>query len=47
MDCIINIFDFDLVWKGVIDNPISLTHKTSWHEITNSTLVVSKNVAQH
>lgn len=45
MDCIINIFDFDLVWKGVIDNPISLTHKTSWHEITNSTLVVSKNAA--
>jgi hypothetical protein len=41
----INIFDFDLVWKGVIDNPISLTHKTSWHEIVNSDLVVSKDAA--
>lgn len=45
MDCTINIFDTDLVWKGLIDNPVSLTHKTSWHEITNSTLVVSKDAA--
>lgn len=45
MDCTINIFDTDLVWKGLIDNPVSLTHKTSWHEIANSTLIVSKNAA--
>lgn len=45
MNCTINIFDTDLVWKGLIDNPVSLTHKTSWHEITNSTLVVSKEAA--
>jgi hypothetical protein len=43
MDCTINIFDTDLVWRGMIDNPISLSHKTSWHEIVNSDLVVSKD----
>jgi Siphovirus ReqiPepy6 Gp37-like protein len=45
MDCTINIFDTDLIWKGLIDNPVSLVHKSSWHEIINSTLVVSKDAA--
>lgn len=45
MECLINIFDSDLVWKGIIDNPISLSHKSSWHEIVNSQMVVSKDAA--
>lgn len=38
----INIFDTDLVWKGIIDSVFSLSHKTSWHEIVNSEMKVSK-----
>lgn len=45
MECLVNIFDTDLVWKGMIDNPVSLQHKSSWHEIINSQMVVSKNAA--
>lgn len=45
MECLVNIFDTDLVWKGLIDNPISLSHKSSWHEIVNSQMVVSKDAA--
>lgn len=37
---IINIFDSDLVWKGMLDSAASLVHRTSWHEIVNSDLRV-------
>jgi ReqiPepy6 Gp37-like protein len=38
----INIFDTDLVWKGAIDNVKSLVHRTSWHEIVNSEMTISR-----
>lgn len=38
----INIFDNDLVWRGAIDAIKSLIHRTSWHEINNSEMTVSK-----
>jgi hypothetical protein len=37
---IINIFDQDLVWKGMLDSVATLVHRTSWHEIVNSDLKV-------
>jgi ReqiPepy6 Gp37-like protein len=40
MNAAIQIFDFDLNWKGMLDGVVSLTHKTSWHEIVNSELTV-------
>ena len=39
----INIFDNDLIWRGAIDAVKSLTHRTSWHEINNSELTISKS----
>jgi hypothetical protein len=38
----INIFDTDLVWKGAIDNVISFIHRSSWYEIINSELTISR-----
>jgi Siphovirus ReqiPepy6 Gp37-like protein len=38
----INIFDTDLVWKGTIDNVQSLVHRSSWYEIVNSELTISR-----
>jgi hypothetical protein len=38
----INIFTNELVWVGVVDSVASLVHRTSWHEIPNSELEVSK-----
>jgi hypothetical protein len=38
----INIFTTDLVWMGAVDTVESLVHRTSWHEIPNSELTVSK-----
>ena len=38
----INIFNTDLVWMGQIDSVKSLIHRTSWHDIPNSELIVSK-----
>jgi hypothetical protein len=38
----INIFDTDLIWRGAIDAVKSLTHRTSWHEIKNSEITISK-----
>jgi hypothetical protein len=39
---IINVYDTDLVWKAQIDSVESLTHRTSWHEMANSELKISK-----
>lgn len=41
MNAYINIFDKDLVWKGMLDSVESLVLRTSWHEIPNSDLRVS------
>lgn len=41
-DLIINVYDSDLVWKAQIDSVESFTHRTSWHEMPNSELKVSK-----
>ena len=38
----INIFTNELVWMGQIDSVKSLVHRSSWHEIPNSEIVVSK-----
>ena len=38
----INIFTNELVWMGQIDSVKSLVHRSSWHEIPNSDLTVSK-----
>ena len=38
----INIFTNELVWMGLVDNVKSLVHRSSWHEIVNSELTVSK-----
>lgn len=38
----INIFTSDLVWMGAVDAVESFVHRTSWHEISNSELTVSK-----
>lgn len=38
----INIFTNDLVWKATIDDIISFVHRTSWHEIVNSELTISR-----
>jgi hypothetical protein len=38
----INIFTHELIWMGQIDNVKSLVHRSSWHEIPNSELTVSK-----
>lgn len=39
----INIFDNNLVWQSAIDNIESFVHRTSWHEISNSELVVGRD----
>jgi len=39
---IINIFTNELVWLGQIDSVNSLVHRSSWHEIVNSELTISK-----
>jgi len=39
---IINIFTNELIWLGQIDSVKTLVHRTSWHEIPNSELTVSK-----
>jgi hypothetical protein len=41
MNAAIQIFDFDLTWKGMLDSVVSLTHRTSWHEMPVSDLKVS------
>jgi hypothetical protein len=38
----VNIFTTDLDWIGTVDAVQSLVHRTSWHEIANSELSVSK-----
>jgi hypothetical protein len=38
----INIFTPELVWIGTVDAVESLVHRTSWHEISNSEMTVSK-----
>ena len=38
----INIFNSNLEWMGIVDAVQSLVHRTSWHEIQNSEMVVSK-----
>jgi len=38
----INIFTNGLVWLGQIDSVNSLIHRSSWHEIVNSELTISK-----
>lgn len=38
----INIFTNELVWMGQVDSVKSLIHRTSWHEIPNSELIMSK-----
>jgi hypothetical protein len=38
----INIFTNDLVWMGQVDSVKSFVHRTSWHEISNSELTISK-----
>lgn len=45
MELIINIFDRDLVWVGMLDSVVYLKHSSSWHEITNSELKVSRSAA--
>ena len=39
----INIFTNELIWMGQIDSVKSLVHRSSWHEIPNSELTVSKS----
>lgn len=39
---IINVYDTDLVWKTQIDSVHSLIHRTSWHEMPNSEMRISK-----
>jgi hypothetical protein len=38
----INIFTPELVWIGTVDAVESLVHRTSWHEISNSEMTISK-----
>jgi Siphovirus ReqiPepy6 Gp37-like protein len=39
----INIYDQkDLTWKAMLDSAISLTHRSSWNEIVNSEMRISK-----
>lgn len=38
----INIFTPELIWVGAVDSVESLVHRTSWHEISNSEMTVSK-----
>lgn len=39
----INIYDNELVWKGMLDSVNYLKHSKAWHEIQNSTMKVSRN----
>jgi Siphovirus ReqiPepy6 Gp37-like protein len=39
---LVNIFTNELVWMGQIDSVKSLVHRSSWHEIPNSELTISK-----
>lgn len=39
---LINIFTNELIWLGQIDSVKTLVHRSSWHEIKNSELTVSK-----
>ena len=39
---VINIFTNELIWMGQIDSVKSFVHRSSWHEIPNSELTVSK-----
>lgn len=38
----INIYDRDLTWLGMLDSVVHLVHRSSWHEIVNSELKVSR-----
>lgn len=38
----VNVYDTDLVWKALIEDIQSFTHRTSWHEIINSEMKISK-----
>lgn len=38
----INIFTQNLEWKGTIDSVITFVHRSSWYEIINSELTVSR-----
>lgn len=39
---VLNIFTNELIWMGQIDSVKTLVHRSSWHEIPNSELTVSK-----
>lgn len=41
----INIFDPELIWRGSIENVKSLVHRSSWNEIINSELTISRTAA--
>lgn len=41
----LNIFDTNLVWKGVIDDVTTMVHRQSWHEIVNSELTISRTAS--
>ena len=41
----INIYDNELVWKGMLDSVNYLKHSKSWHEIVNSEMKVSRQAA--
>jgi hypothetical protein len=43
----INIYDNDLGWMGQIEEVESLVHRSSWNEIINSELRVSKKAANY
>lgn len=38
----INIFDNNMIWKGMIDNIKTFIHRTSWYGIENSELTISR-----
>lgn len=41
----INIYDRDLNWLGMLDSVVHLVHRSSWHEIVNSEMKVSRQAA--
>lgn len=41
----INIFTNNLVWMGAIDEVKSFVHRSSWNEIVNSELTISRNAS--
>lgn len=41
----INIFTNNLVWMGAVDEVQSMVHRSSWNEIVNSEITISRNAA--